>query len=46
MESVQHFQQTPYNISHRTLIVLWHYLGKLKTFKFAANIEQTANNMH
>jgi len=26
--------------------MLLYYLGKLKRFKFAANIEQTANNMH
>jgi len=42
----QHLQQIPCNTFHHTLIMLLHYLGKLKKFKFAANIEQTANNMH
>jgi len=46
MENVQHLQQIACNIFHHTLIMLLHYLGKLKRFKFAANMEQTANNMH
>jgi len=46
MESVQCLQQIPCNISHHTLVMLLHYLEKLKMFTFAANIEQTANDMH
>jgi len=46
MESAHYLQQMPCSISRHTLIMLLHYLGKLKRFKFAANIEQTANKMH
>jgi len=45
MESVQYLQQISCNISCHSLIMLLHYLGKLKGFIFAANIEQTANKM-
>jgi len=38
MESVQHLQQIPCNTFHHTLILLLHYLAKLKRFIFAANI--------
>jgi len=46
MESVRHLQQKSYNNFYHILIMLLRYLGKLKKFKFAANIEKTANKMH
>jgi len=32
--------------AHRTLNMLLHYLGKWKGFKFAANLQDSANEMH
>jgi len=46
MESAQQLQQIPGNPFQHTLNMLLHYLVKLKRFKFAAYIEQTANDMH
>jgi len=46
MASVHHLQQTLCDISHQTLIMLLQYIGKLNKFKYAANIEHTANNMY
>jgi len=46
MESVQNLQQMPCNVFYHILIMLLHYLRKLKRFEFAADIEQTANKMH
>jgi len=46
MESIQHSQQTSCNVFYHTLVMLLHYLGKLKRCIFAANIEQNAKNMH
>jgi len=47
MESVRHLQQMLCNVFYHILILLPPYLGKLKRFKFAADIEQTeANKIH
>jgi len=39
LESVWNLLQNPYNITHLTLGMLLHYLGKLK-IKFYADIQQ------
>jgi len=44
MASIHYLQQISCNIPRHTLIMLLHYLGKLKRFKFAANIELTKQN--
>jgi len=43
---ILHLQQRPCNSSHHTLNMLLHYLGKWEEFKFAANLEDNANEMY
>jgi len=38
--------ENPDDITHLTLGMLQHYLGKLKNFKFSAGIEEKANKLH
>jgi len=44
-EKVFHLQQSPSDIYHRTLSMSPLYLGKLKSFKSAANLGNNANKM-
>jgi len=40
LERIRNLLQKPYDITHRTLGMLLHYLGKLK-IKFSADVEKT-----
>ena len=49
LESVWNLLQNSYDITHLTLGMLLHYLGKLKIqifYRYSADMEETANKWH
>jgi len=49
LESVQNLLQKPYDITHHTLGMFLHYLGKLKIqifHRYSADMEENANKLH
>jgi len=46
LERAKYLQEKSCDIFHHVLIMLLHYLGKLKQFRFAANLEKNANKMY
>jgi len=49
LESVRNWLQKPYNITHLTLGMLLHYIGKLQInilCRYSADMQENANKLH